>query len=626
MKNYRHVNKSFLLFSLIIISSFNFLLDVNGWERPVIYGDWVYSDWDPLDPNGVNSNEVIEFGASMKSIDFWEPGETYWVNVSFQIHYTYFAYYGGGYDWGYYWDSDEYTQLNITKIKVKQIGSSTINHIHENVGLSFWWNTEVSKSDNFSITYNEGEGLQFSLDVEYDLIEGAVVDSYIKTDVCTLNLQKNGPANFTINSPDSGSNWDSDHGYNINWATEGLVDYVSVELYKGGTFLETIAENIEDTGSLGFSWYPSVDYVTGSDYYVNISNVDDPLSWSKSDDFTITQLGNIELTAPTSFEHWKRNESYNITWNYRGEITAVDIKLYDGIVYVSDITNSAPNNGKYNWTIPLSLDLDMYNIRVFDSNDPSVYDESPAFYIDIEDEISFIAPTASTEWTSGLINTIRWYATGDYIDLTLDLYKQGEFVENIFNRMSPAQGNNQYNWACDESYSGDDYQFKLYDPDDTSFFAWSDEFTYSPSTPDPTLELLSPNSTNSWEIGTSEEIKWTSTGAITNIKIELYKHGILLSTIVESTTNDGAFVWTIPQNLIEDIDYAINISSVSDDTVYDMGDFFTIEDDGVINPDPGDNDPNNQDNPDVGIIIGLSASGGAVAVCVIFFLRKRNNA
>lgn len=623
MKISGQVNKLILLFSLLLSSSFVFIMNVNAWERPMVYGDWVYSDWDPLGPNGFNSNEVIEFGAAMKSVDYWEPGETYWVNVSFQIHYTYFAYYGGGYQWGYYWDSDEYTHLNITKITVKQIGSSTVNHVHNDVGLNFSWSTEISKTDNFSIPYNEGDGLHFSLDVEYDLIEGAVVDSYSKTDICTLDVQKNGPANFTINNPNAAANWDSDHAYNINWATEGLVDYVTVELYKGGVFLETIAENVEDTGSLTSSWSPSVDYVTGSDYYVNISNVDDPLSWSKSDYFTITQLGYLEITSPTAFEHWKRNGVYDITWNSRGDISAVDIKLYDGSTYISDIVDGASNTGTYEWTIPLSVDLDMYNIRIYDSNDAGVYDGSPAFYIDIEDEIYFTAPTSSTEWTAGDTNTLRWYATGDYSVLNLDLYKGGSFVENILDRVSVAPGTNQYNWACDESYSGNDFQFRLYDPDDASFFAWSDEFTYLPPEAEKTLELLNPNATNTWECGTSEEIKWTSTGSIINVKIQLYKHGSLLSTIVESTANDGVYSWNIPDGLTAAADYAINISSTDDATVYDMGEFFTIEEESGTDPDPGETDPNNPDPPNIGLIIGISGAGVAIAAIILVTLKKK---
>ncbi|MBD3350250.1 MAG: hypothetical protein GF364_02075, partial [Candidatus Lokiarchaeota archaeon] len=496
------LNKIFLVsFSLIFILIFTPRPFVFGYERPIVDDGYNYEDWDPAPPGTFDN--ILNFGAYLKTVDFWDITESYWVNVSFKVKQPYDE------NW-----RNDYNRLNITSVTLKQIGSSTIEHEHTNVGFLYWWYTETVFQENFSITYQEGDGLQFSVDVDYDLItSGDVHYSYTKTDVCTVTVNPNGPANFTISTPSSSTNWNSGEGHKIYWTTEGLVDNVDIDLYKGGTYVDNIASNVPDTGRypdpIGEYWYVSMDYVTGSDYYINISNVDDPLSWSKSDDFSITQAKTIEVTNPTFNVHWKRGDTYDITWTWTGVITNVDIKLIDGITPVYDIADDVANDGTFEWNIPLSIDLDMYSIRVYDGSDNGIYDGSSAFYIDAQDEIYFTAPTSGSEWTAGVLNWIHWHATGDFSTLSMDLYDNGVLVENVFDSVSVAHGNNQISWACHGSRSGDNFKFKLYDPSDATFYAWSEQFSYIAGD---YLELTSPTSSNSWKLGTYHNITWNEYG------------------------------------------------------------------------------------------------------------------
>ena len=80
--------------------------------------------------------------------------------------------------------------------------------------------------------------------------------------------------------------------------------------------------------------------------------------------------------------------------------------------------------------------------------------------------------------------------------------------------------------------------------------------------------VTNPDSNSIWEIGTSHIISWTSTGSISNVKIELYKGGALERTIIANTPNDDSFEWTIPTDLTDGIDYQIRISDASNPTTY----------------------------------------------------------
>jgi hypothetical protein len=61
------------------------------------------------------------------------------------------------------------------------------------------------------------------------------------------------------------------------------------------------------------------------------------------------------------------------------------------------------------------------------------------------------------------------------------------------------------------------------------------EFTYIVP---PSLTTTTPDSTSSWETGTTQSITWTSTGSLSDVKIELYRNDIYILEIVASTPND----------------------------------------------------------------------------------------
>lgn len=130
-------------------------------------------------------------------------------------------------------------------------------------------------------------------------------------------------------------------------------------------------------------------------------------------------------------------------------------------------------------------------------------------------------------------------------------------------------------------------------------------------TPD-SLSITTPDSFSSWEIVTSQYIYWTSTGNISNVKIELYKGGIFEMEIISDTENDGVYYWHLPSGLVNSIQYQIKIIDVSNSSTYNFSDYFEIKspssDGGGI---PGYN---------LYILIGLM---GVVSIILFKILRKK---
>jgi hypothetical protein len=94
----------------------------------------------------------------------------------------------------------------------------------------------------------------------------------------------------------------------------------------------------------------------------------------------------------------------------------------------------------------------------------------------------------------------------------------------------------------------------------------------------PSLQLTSPNGGESWTIGSTQNITWTSTGVTGNLKIELnrnYPSGAW-ETLFASTPNDGTESWVVTGPASSPC--RIRVSSLDDPSVYDIsdGDFSII--------------------------------------------------
>ena len=94
------------------------------------------------------------------------------------------------------------------------------------------------------------------------------------------------------------------------------------------------------------------------------------------------------------------------------------------------------------------------------------------------------------------------------------------------------------------------------------------------------ITVTAPNGGETWTVGTSEAITWTTLGPIDDVKIELQRTtGGSWETIIESTTNDGGYSW--PVTTPATTQALIKISKVGDDTVNDTSNaVFTIQSSG----------------------------------------------
>lgn len=90
------------------------------------------------------------------------------------------------------------------------------------------------------------------------------------------------------------------------------------------------------------------------------------------------------------------------------------------------------------------------------------------------------------------------------------------------------------------------------------------------------ITVINPSGFVEWETGTTHTINWTSTSSIINVKIDLYRNGILETVLSASTSNEGSYSWTIPSGLMNSTEYQIKITDVSNSSTFDFSEYFGI--------------------------------------------------
>ncbi len=205
----------------------------------------------------------------------------------------------------------------------------------------------------------------------------------------------------------------------------------------------------------------------------------------------------------------------------------------------------------------------------------------------VSDSITITNPTDSTSWETSSEHTVTWTSTGDMDHLVIELYLDNDYCTDI---ATLANNDGSYKWFIpDDLKSSSKYQVKITHLFQYSLNDYSDYFeiyTYVEPEPPADITIITPNSSSSWDVGTTQSITWTSTGNVNNVAIDLYQGDIYLETISIGTSNDGSYNWVIPSHLGEANTYQLLTSDFINLSISDYSDYFTITNDIIINDAP----------------------------------------
>jgi len=193
--------------------------------------------------------------------------------------------------------------------------------------------------------------------------------------------------------------------------------------------------------------------------------------------------------------------------------------------------------------------------------------------------IAVTSPNGSETWQAGTIGTITWTYTGNTgSSVRIELLKNGTLNSTI--AASAAIGTNgsgSYNWAIPPTQTqGTDYTIRI---TSTSSGSVTDTSNGVFTILGPSITVTSPNGGETWNAGSTQTIRWTSTGGVGSyVKIELL-NGSTATTIASSTpTSSGSYSWTIPPTQAQGSNYMIRISDCNNSATQDTSNAsFTIQ-------------------------------------------------
>ncbi len=277
----------------------------------------------------------------------------------------------------------------------------------------------------------------------------------------------------------------------------------------------------------------------------------------------------ITVTSPNGGEYWQVGSTQHITWSSTGTVGNVKIEysINNGSSW-TEIAASTPNDGSYDWTIP-DDPSDNCLVRVSEIGGQPVDVSNAVFSIVYPAEITITTPNGDEDWQVGSIHDITWTSTGtvDNVKIEYSINTGVSWIEI----QSSVSNEGSYEWTIPDTPSIhclvrvsdiDGY------PSDVSDAVFS---IYLP----PSITVTSPNGGETWGVGSSHSITWTTTGFVGNVKIEYsINSGSSWMEIVSSTPNDGSYNWTIPDTPSDNC--LVRVSETDGDP-YDVSDeVFTI--------------------------------------------------
>jgi len=199
--------------------------------------------------------------------------------------------------------------------------------------------------------------------------------------------------------------------------------------------------------------------------------------------------------------------------------------------------------------------------------------------------INVTTPNGGENWQIGSTQNITWNSSGVTGNIIIKLMKGGTMLGSIAYNI-PNTGS--YSWTINSISGnsiapGSDYKILVRSFDDHSNEDQSNSnFTIGSTSSGSSITVITPNGGENWQIGTTHNITWNSSGVTGNIIIKLMKSGSMLGSIAYNIANTGSYSWTINDIAGNPIapgnDYKILVRSFDDHSIEDQSDaVFSIE-------------------------------------------------
>ncbi|MFH2145094.1 MAG: hypothetical protein ABII75_03590 [Candidatus Omnitrophota bacterium] len=349
--------------------------------------------------------------------------------------------------------------------------------------------------------------------------------------------------------------WVVDSFHTLEWDTFGtistiIIDY-STTLGAAGEWKPVTGGAIAKPANDQYSWQIPNDIA--NPVYLRIYKSTDETTAKVVTNVKIK--GSLEITRPDGTQHWRINTTEAINWTKHGDINLVKLE-YSKVGGGAD-ANYLPPNGDVifettagaaltkDWEIPQEALTPNAVIRISDVSDPTVKDESVSFKI--KASFSVTTPNSTHTWVVDEPKTISWTTYGPVTNVNLYYWSEGISDWVLINIAGPVANTGSYPWQVADNISNN-VKIRVRDANDVDAYGDSEIFKITGS-----LTITSPGDTDKLKVGSVVPIIWTRHGSISDVNLD-YFDGTVYNPILTAggspnIPNEGAFAWTVPDNL-----------------------------------------------------------------------------
>jgi len=481
------------------------------------------------------------------------------------------------------------------------------------------WPATMTMNQADVIITGEGadDGFGFSVsqggDVDNDGVHDILISALNPNDETTTGkayLFLSEPPTLSLLSPNGGEVLSIGVQEQIRWIQDPNVQSVDLDysIDNGATWI-SIASQISNSGN--YTW--TVPPPESEQCLVRVQDAADGNPEDLSDSvFSIRDNRSIQVTAPNGGEVLTAGSNYSIQWNSQNLTDQIVIELsIDGGLTWDAVQAHGDNSGQFLWEVPDRASSDCL-IRISGSPSTSVSDSSDAFFTiqgsnkpryRIEAETltltSSMQSVNNAAASNGKVAQLKTANTSGSLSLTVDLPPA---IYRLFVRYADETGGESQaraflngsefsRWQWDQAVQTDVFvyhdlntmeihiadELELQIEGDRSELAKVDYLEFVKVDELPTLiTVIQPNGGETWTIGSTYPITWTSNNIDQSILIQQSRDGGLTwMPIVANIANTGEYNWTIEGLPSEN---ALVKVSTMDQSISDISDAaFTIE-------------------------------------------------
>jgi|GEM_PF-1141504 len=409
---------------------------------------------------------------------------------------------------------------SISKVKLEyKLGNGSWNLIANNVAASsgsYDWLIPNAPSDSVYVRVSDPNNPSFS-DVS--------ADAFRIADVAVIQ-------------PNGSEKWQTGTAHEIKWRNSSNVDSVDIYYSVTAGSWNFIAREKATAGK--YSW--TTPAVPSTKYLIKVQDAIAGATVADSSDANFT-LSKIEFLVSYSGRKILAGSTHLLQWESSSDIDTLELRYsIDGGSTWNLIARLKGSVQQYSWKVPYGISTDKAMFSLRDFHNPEIGDTTVTFTI-TSSKILLTQPNGGESLINGSQYQIKWTADASINTVRLELSTDdgASWADTIASAISASDG--AYTWLVPSNIATSTARIKVVD-ELNQFIADSSDASFTIGG----LRLVAPSGGEHWQGGTTQNIVWTASSNIANIKIEFSSdNGSTWQTIVSSTpANAGSYAWTLP--------------------------------------------------------------------------------